>query len=93
MLVAKTAREVGCGSSLEGSLKIFVLIKRGKVLRLVKAFCCGPGPAAGGEVKGQTHGGVRVQFQQGSGDVGRQGHVVADSTLSRRGTVGVDIEK
>lgn len=37
--------------------------------------------AEGGESQHQSHSDVRVELQPGSGDVGRQGHVAADSAL------------
>lgn len=35
----------------------------------------------GGEGGHRPYSDIGVQLQQGSGDVGRQGHVIADSTL------------
>lgn len=75
-----TTQNLSCseiGTSCEKSAS-----ERSQRMKIHRYICYSSLEGEGGESEHQSHSDVGVELQQGSGDVGRQGHVVADSALS-----------
>lgn len=74
-----TTQNLSCseiGTSCEKSAS-----ERSQRIKIHQYICYSSLEGEGGESEHQSHSDVGVELQQGSGDVGRQGHVVADSAL------------